>query len=300
MINNVNNGIKGLMSTSAISYAEAPAVSLQELAGRETLLQRSIRRAHIVPRIAGQIGLANTLRMIRDVSFSGTRVESDITVSQTKLFREPIHMTTSSADVATLLEIADRQVYKLPQNLAERVGDRPVVDIGAHIGLAAVYFANRFTESRVVSFEPNPRNYDYLLANSTAYNGQIEAVNAAVASQPGYAAGRAAGRTENHVTRIYQASPSAGQEAVWAWSPEEIVQGVNEDIGLLKVDIEGAEKDLFGSGAMDELLDTTQVMLVETHDMYQPGSAQAVHEAALRSKMELYGDNGHTTIYSRV
>jgi hypothetical protein len=34
--------------------------------------------------------------------------------------------------------------------------------------------------------------------------------------------------------------------------------------------------------------------------MYQPGSAQAVHEAALRSKMELYGDNGHTTIYSRV
>lgn len=287
------------MSTSAISYAEVPAVHLQNLGRQETVLQRYIRRAHLVPRIAGQLGLANTLRMIKDVSLSSSRAETEITVGNHKLFREPIQMTTSSADVATLLEIADRQVYKLPQSLAERVAYKPVIDIGGHIGLAAVYFANQFADSRVVSFEPNPRNYDYLLANAEAYEGQIKAVNAAVASQPGYTVGRPVGRIENHVTRVYQGSPKDGQEAIRAWSPDEIAQEVNEDIGLLKVDIEGAEKDLFDSGAMDGLLGSTQIMVVETHDMYQPGSALAVHEAALRSKMDLYGDNGHTTIYSR-
>lgn len=287
------------MSTSAISYAETPDVSLENQAARRTFIEKNCRRARAVPSIVGQIGLLNTVHLARDVLSKGRR-ERQITVHN-KLFREPLSLTTSRPDIGTLLEIASRQVYKLPASFSECLQGRQIIDMGAHIGLAAVYFANRYPQSEILSFEPNPRNFDYLQSNAVPYAGQIEPVNAALAAKPGLVGSRLTGSDpNNHVSYAFGGDPAGDELRAAAVTPDEILEITPKKIGLVKVDIEGAEKELFDTGAMDGLLGHTQVMMIETHDQYQPGSSEAVRQAAKRTKLQLYSNDGHTTIYSRI
>jgi FkbM family methyltransferase len=51
-----------------------------------------------------------------------------------------------------------------------------------------------------------------------------------------------------------------------------------ERIDLLKLDIEGAEKEIFGSGTTC-WLDRVEVIAIELHDRYRPGCAQAFYSA---------------------
>jgi hypothetical protein len=83
-------------------------------------------------------------------------------------------------------------------------------------------------------------------------------------------------------------------------TPDEILESAQgNEIGILKVDIEGAERELFLSGAIDTLLRQAGVLLVETHDQFQPGASEAVYNAAIRSGMLASSANPHTEMYYR-
>jgi FkbM family methyltransferase len=51
-----------------------------------------------------------------------------------------------------------------------------------------------------------------------------------------------------------------------------------QEVDILKVDIEGAELELF-SGGMDDCLDRVKMIIIETHDRFRPGSEAAVRKA---------------------
>ena len=45
-----------------------------------------------------------------------------------------------------------------------------IVDAGAHIGLAAVFFASKYPKATVIAIEPEPSNFGVLLRNVENYN----------------------------------------------------------------------------------------------------------------------------------
>ncbi len=63
-------------------------------------------------------------------------------------------------------------------------------------------------------------------------------------------------------------------------------------VDILKVDIEGAEKELF-SGARIDWLQRIGIVIVETHDRFKPGSHEAVCRqlAADFTQLEPHGEN---------
>jgi FkbM family methyltransferase len=154
-------------------------------------------------------------------------------------------------------------------------GETPVIiDCGANVGIAAVWYAQKYPQSRIYAVEPEPENYALLERNVAAFEN-ITPMHAAVASAPG---------------RMSLNNP-AGE--AWTWQTEPDLEGEVEAITIdsllrsagtaaclvVKVDIEGAEVDLFG--ANNEWLENTSLVVFEPHDWMLPWTGGA--EAVLRS-----------------
>lgn len=82
-------------------------------------------------------------------------------------------------DLLTLNEIFFRGDY-LSKSM-----DRVVVDIGSNIGLSALYFLSRNTQSHCYLFEPDPRNVERLNKNLSEFKSRFTLSDSAVADKEG-------------------------------------------------------------------------------------------------------------------
>ena len=163
----------------------------------------------------------------------------------------PIHQAAGIQDVLLGHE------YPIPLVIRNLIHGMPVVDIGAHIGSANVYFDEVLRPSKIVSFEPNPSSLEYLKVNC---NGSTTIIHAAVANHTQGAVlstppitvvisnGDAVQSRENFenlfCSTLYTAPEQYGTvehievPTVYGFSALQMVEG---DIGLLKIDAEGSE-----------------------------------------------------------
>ena len=136
-----------------------------------------------------------------------------------------------------------------------------MVDLGAHVGLTTQYFASMFPRARYVCVEPNPLNGALLRRNVADFGDQVCVVDGAIGGRPGTAwfdlsvrswEGRIGG-THGHAVRVYDV--------------REIMSMCNlSSIDLLKVDVEGAEREMFRDGG--DWLETVRVIVIELHQGY--------------------------------
>ena len=68
-------------------------------------------------------------------------------------------------------------------------------------------------------------------------------------------------------------------------------------IGHRRLDIEGAELELFSEG-IDDCLDRIQMIIIETHDRFRPGSEAAVRKA-LEPSFQEKPRNGENLFFVR-
>lgn len=82
----------------------------------------------------------------------------------------PVHYRAGTSDAALIYSILLRErksEYALPARVSlDPAGVRVVLDIGANIGIAALYFARSFPNAAVHAFEPDPGNVEVLRANA--------------------------------------------------------------------------------------------------------------------------------------
>ncbi len=143
-----------------------------------------------------------------------------------------------------------------------------VVDLGANIGAAAIFFKLIFPDTRVVAVEPERENYELLLHN-TASLDNVFAVEAAIAAERGTVDLIDPGKG----AWAFQTGPTRGNGTVVSQVDAITIDDVIEASGgavpfLLKVDIEGAEGDFFG--ARWETLSRFPLVVVELHDRLVP------------------------------
>jgi FkbM family methyltransferase len=191
--------------------------------------------------------------------------------------RHPLFLRLRTTDVALCREIFLNEVYDSGFPPAPRV----VVDAGANIGLSTVFFANKFPQAEIVAIEPEPSNFAMLRDNVAPYPN-VTPVQAALWKEDRelnlFDTGE--GQTTFQV-RPGEASPREGN------SRPNRVQGItlqklmaNHDlshIDLLKMDIEGAEKDIFEHS--QPWIDDVEIIAVEFHDWIHDGSSQIVRQA---------------------
>lgn len=184
--------------------------------------------------------------------------------------RSTIVLRPGHFDLKVLRAVLLEEEYRVELTEAPAV----IVDAGAHIGLSAVYFANRYPEARIFSLEPNPENFAVLKANVAAYDS-VHPINAALWHS-----------REN----LHWVDPDADD---WAYrvtqsedSPDTIPaidldslrseHGIDR-IDLLKVDIEGAEAEVFSHNT--GWIDAVRVIAIELHDRFRPGCKETFEAA---------------------
>lgn len=150
--------------------------------------------------------------------------------------------------------------------------DGLIVDAGGYIGTAALALARLFPRAEIVTIEPSSDNYRILSENIRTVPNIVPVEAALVARPQGPAAllNRGTGQWGYTIVNNRNESMTEEIESVETITLEEIrAEFGNRPIGLLKLDIEGAEKDLFERDA--ETLEDVYAIFVELHDRILPG-----------------------------
>lgn len=186
-----------------------------------------------------------------------------------KEFRHPLWLRLRSSDVPTYEQVFVNRDY------AFEVRHSPacIVDAGANIGLASIYFANRFPSARIIAIEPEQGNYELLRTNLAPYpqatplqaalwhrDEEIRLVDPGLGNWGFMTEGNEDGQPGSHQTR----------HTVQAVTVDWILKTFALDrIDILKVDIEGAEKEVFADTTT--WIDKVDAIIIELHERYKKG-----------------------------
>jgi FkbM family methyltransferase len=208
-----------------------------------------------------------------------------------------VTLRLGTSDQPTFAHVFQHEEYNSP-NLPPLA--RTIVDLGANIGLSALYFATRYPDARIVVIEPDRSNYDLLLANVASFSGRIKGERAAawwrddtISLLSKDTAGNALAKWGLQVSDIRKSS-----DRVPAYGIGTLLDkfGLTE-VDILKVDIEGAELELFSMGDLS-WLNKIRLIIVETHERFRPGGEVAVRQALKGGFVEL-DRRGENLYFSR-
>jgi FkbM family methyltransferase len=173
----------------------------------------------------------------------------------------PVRLRAGAGDLFVFFEVLKDECYFVPEALCPAEGVRTVVDCGANVGLASLYFAGRYPEARVFAIEPHPDNFD-LLRRNVASQPRIVPVRACVCAEEGRSVFIGTDRPAwgNRINYDGSGARTRGLSLNSLCREHGLTT-----IDLLKIDIEGAERELFSSPGF---LDRTRFVIIELHDDY--------------------------------
>lgn len=203
----------------------------------------------------------------------------------------------SSNDIYTFREILIERVY---QELADCVpAADTIIDLGANIGLATLYFAAKYPRARLLCIEPDAENYG-LLQKNTAYLAEQQrchTLQAAVWRE--HAAVVLSAPVAGHVNQ-YRAEDAktvgAGQQQITGMSMWEIIEASGfATVDILKIDIEGAETEIF-RGNTDWIKNVKNIAIEFHEDSRERSGFDALMQ---QHGFSLRGGDAHTVVATR-
>lgn len=183
--------------------------------------------------------------------------------------KHPVYFR-SGGDAKIFEQIFIDREYEFPISFEPKT----ILDLGANVGYAALYFTNRYPATQIFSLEPESRNFEQAQLNTQLYPN-IQLVKGAVWHEPSMINLVDPGLGE----ASFMVEAGSGLNNVKAFSISEIMDMMKiATIDILKMDIEGAEKNLFETN-YQSWLPRTKMLMVETHDRFREGCSKAVYDA---------------------
>jgi FkbM family methyltransferase len=200
-------------------------------------------------------------------------------------YTHPVYFTNGPHDFATFCEVSLQQAYA-----NELTDARFIIDGGGNIGLTAAYFASRYPQAIVATVEPDSNNFALLTKNTTAYP-LIKPLQGGIWNKTAHLQVVDSGAGNNAYTVTELVAPAPG--SIPAFDIPAIMALHNQlTVDIVKLDIEGAEKQVFANG-FDRWLPHTRLLIVELHDRMVPGCSKALFAAIIQYnfRLELRGEN---------
>ena len=187
-----------------------------------------------------------------------------------------------STDIQCFEKIFRYEEYRSPFAL-----DKPqlIIDGGANVGMASLYFSAKYSEAKIYAIEPEPENFK-LLARNCAGIPNILLRRAALWPTHSKLALSNYDRNENWTFAVGE-----GDGDVESITIEEILKDSCKDgIDLLKLDIEGSERELFEDAPW---LSCVKQIVIELHDRYRADCSRSFYSAVTTRpfSQELRGEN---------
>jgi FkbM family methyltransferase len=210
----------------------------------------------------------------------------------------PIYLRAGESDVAAVRQTyRDNQYYVGIDALRKRIGGRYseivrsgstpiIVDAGANIGAAALWFAKEYPAAHVIAVEPEPGNFSVLRRN-VEREPRIVAVPAAVGSTKGFVSVQ--NETLGWASRTIRSETGVAMITMH----DAFATVANGTPFLAKIDIEGFESDLFATNT--DWLESVYLVFIEPHDWMLPGkmTSQSFQRMMAKHDFEIFicGEN---------
>jgi FkbM family methyltransferase len=184
-----------------------------------------------------------------------------------------MHLRAGKSDIATIRQVFRDRQYDIGVN--EKVGARiwrryseildcgkipTIVDAGANIGTASLWFLIKYPRAEVVAVEPEFNNLAVLQMNADGKK-RLSDLAAAIGSTEGFVSVKGLG---------WGARTTRSEVGIPIVTMENAFRCVKDGLPFIaKIDIEGFEKDLFSENL--EWLHDVYVVYIEPHDWMLPG-----------------------------
>jgi FkbM family methyltransferase len=190
------------------------------------------------------------------------------------LYKAPFWLRVPGTDYRVYRQVLLEKEYDIKPPSAPKT----IIDAGANIGLSSIYFANRFPEASVIAVEPGESNFELLKKNCLPYP-QIIPVQAALwdkdeellLSDPGL--GEWGLRVSKPEAKVTKSVPTPGI----TMNSIILMHGI-EKVDILKIDIEGAEKEVFRD--TESWLNKVDILIIELHERFRPGVLRSFYNGS--------------------
>lgn len=186
-----------------------------------------------------------------------------------------VHVRPADSDASTFSQVFAERSYDLSGFAQQRrineayqgilaSGRTPViVDAGANVGAAMLWFAKLYPRAQVVAIEPSPSSAEICRRNAAAVpNARV--VQAGIGSRPGALALESAGQS----WAVTTVRATTGDVELITMS-DAVASVPGGELFIAKIDIEGFESDLFETDT--EWASTAPLVFIEPHDWLFPG-----------------------------
>lgn len=198
-----------------------------------------------------------------------------------------------TSDVAAFEQVFIEGEYELD------FGDcspRLILDGGANIGCASAFFAKKFPRATVMAIEPELSNFMILEDNVRRFSN-VKALNAAIWNVDGHVE-ILNPSADNWAFRVQQ-STAQNSSRVPALTISTIMKiAETERIDILKLDVEGAEKEIFDETSA-QWLDKVGIIIIELHDWLKPGCSDALFTATKTLHWQQFRKGENTVLIRR-
>ena len=191
-----------------------------------------------------------------------------------RYLKRNIWLRPGTSDLDVFREVFGEREYEVA---CWDIEPKLIIDAGANIGLTSLYFAARCANARIVALEPEASNIDLLRRNTEGVKNIM--VKAGALWPRRASLSLVDDNADKWAFSVTESSASAS--IVSAFTVPDILAEIGTDcVDLLKLDIEGAEKDLFTQGWQDWLPKVKRIV-VELHDRLVPGCSKTFYSAIL-------------------
>jgi FkbM family methyltransferase len=194
------------------------------------------------------------------------RKEDRFEAGSTTLLGTPLEYVDAASLLSAYKAIFEDEIYAFESDT-----DSPrIVDGGANIGLATLYWKQEFPDARIIAFEPDPEIFETLKRNIEHHAcDDVTLVEKGLWSEEGRLEFQPDGADGGQMASV--AESEVDEESV---PVTRLVPYLDERIDMLKLDIEGAEVEVLCDAAGH--LGSVQNLFVEWHSYV--GKKQRVDE----------------------
>jgi FkbM family methyltransferase len=200
----------------------------------------------------------------------------------------PLHARARGRDIYCLWQIFGNLDCQVELSTPPRV----IIDGGAHVGFASVYLSNRFPNATIFAIEPESANLEVARQNLQYYpnvrllqNGIWSKDSQLVIENP---------QAESWAFRVREVPhPTAG--SFTGRSIDSLLKEAQlTHVDLVKLDIEGAEREVFSASRLD-WLEQNQALIIEIHGK----KAEAAVDGAMQQRGYRFYQRGDKFIFRR-
>jgi FkbM family methyltransferase len=193
------------------------------------------------------------------------------------------HIRKHSTDFKVFRSIVIFGQYNISRINSTNV--KTIIDLGSNIGFSVLHFKAKFPDAHIIAVEPEKHNYDQLVKNVKGYN-DIDCLQNAIWHTKKNLGIFDSGLGEYGFRVVEGNQKLVG--SVDAITMDDIVTMYNlQIIDILKIDIEGAEKDLFTYN-YENWLPKVRCIVIELHDSFLPGCATAFFKAISNREFNIF------------